>query len=264
MPYQEKKRALIVVRTYPVPAKQGIEVSCTAAITDKGEWLRIFPVPWRRLEKNQRFRKYQWTEITVIKASDHRPESYKLLPDGISIVSGPLSTANGWQARKDVVFPLRACCLCCLIAQRDERGHPTLGVFKPKSIRRLVITPERNPTWTDGELALLRQGDLFVNGPKNELEKIPFKFSYEFKCPHDSCNGHKLMSTDWEMGESYRKWKNEYGHRWEDKFRQRYEKDMILKYDMHFYVGTVHRHPGTWIIVGLFYPPDDPQGTLFD
>jgi hypothetical protein len=38
---------------------------------------------------------------------------------------------------------------------------------------------------------------------------------------------------------------------------------MIEKYDTHFYVGTVHRHPHIWIIVGLFYPPPSTAG-LFD
>jgi len=38
---------------------------------------------------------------------------------------------------------------------------------------------------------------------------------------------------------------------------------MINKYDTHFYVGTVHQHPDSWIIVGLFYPPKDSQGNLF-
>jgi hypothetical protein len=33
-----KKRVLITVRTYPTPAKKGIEVSCTAGITDDGKW----------------------------------------------------------------------------------------------------------------------------------------------------------------------------------------------------------------------------------
>ena len=45
-PQEETKRALIVVRTYPFVLRSGVEVSCTAAITDKGEWLRLFPVPW--------------------------------------------------------------------------------------------------------------------------------------------------------------------------------------------------------------------------
>lgn len=29
---------------------------------------------------------------------------------------------------------------------------------------------------------------------------------------------------------------------------------MIRKNDTHFYVGTVHRFPSQWLIVGLFYP----------
>lgn len=126
MPLEETKKALIVVRTYPVPAMKGVEVSCTAAITDKGEWLRLFPVPWRLLASDQRFRKYQWVEVTVTKASDARPESYKLRQDGIKILSEPLSTGNAWQARKDIVLPLRAHCLCCLMAERNKQGHPTL------------------------------------------------------------------------------------------------------------------------------------------
>jgi len=43
------------------------------------------------------------------------------------------------------------------------------------------------------------------------------------------------------------------------KFRQRYETEMIQKYDTHFYVGTMHGHPQVWIIVGLFYPPKSKE-----
>src|SRR5437764_12275330 len=87
VPIKEKKKALIVVRTYPTPAKTGAEVSCTAAITDDGKWLRLFPVPWRYLSAEQQFRRYQWVEARVLKASDPRPESYKLAQDGIKIIS---------------------------------------------------------------------------------------------------------------------------------------------------------------------------------
>lgn len=257
-PQPEKKTALIVVRTYPVPARTGVEVSCTAAITDKGEWLRLFPVPWRFLDEDQRFRKYQWVEFTVTKASDPRPESYKIKPDGIKIIS-ELGTSGEWQARKDVVLPLQSHCLCCLQRQRDADGHPTLGIFRPKTIERLTITPE-TPNWTEAQAAVLRQKHLFVKAPKTELEKIPFSFRYEFRCDHEECKGHKIICTDWEMGQSWRKWKADYGNGWEEKFRQRYEDDMIRKYDTHFYVGTIHQHPHVWIIVGLFYPPYSTKG----
>jgi hypothetical protein len=257
----ETKKALIVVRTYPTPAKTGAEVSCTAAITENGEWLRLFPVPWRYLDKGQQFRKYNWVTLTVTKASDPRPESYKLKQNGIKIESS-VDTSRGWKERKEVVFPLRAHCLCCLVRQRNRDGHPTLGVFRPKAIEKLVIEAD-TPTWSQKQLNELRQGHLFTKGPKEELEKIPFKFKYRFRCECPRCNGHTLICVDWEMAESYRKWHKDYGDKWEEKFRQRYEKEMIEKYDTHFYVGTVHVHPHTWIIVGLFYPPRSVAG-LFE
>jgi hypothetical protein len=37
----------------------------------------------------------------------------------------------------------------------------------------------------------------------------------------------------------------------------------MQKYDTHFMVGTVHKHPKKWIIFGLFYPPKR-EADLFD
>jgi|ERR1700685_1375734 hypothetical protein len=267
MPTEETKRALIVARTYPVPADLGIESSCTAAITDTGEWLRVFPVPWRLLAQDQRFRKYQWVDLALIKAKDDpRVESYHLRHDGIVIVSGPLPTDDAWRARKGVVLPLLSHCMCCLAKQRDAEMQPTLGIIRPESIVRLRISPADLPDWTDAQLAMLRQQHFFAEAPKQELQKIPLVFRYEFRCPEDTCRSHTLMCTDWEMGQSYRQWKADYGDGWEETFRQRYERDMIQKRDTHFYVGTVASHPNRWIIIGLFYPPrqiDTGQGNLF-
>lgn len=263
LPAEEKKKALIVVRTYPSPAKSGVEVSCTAAITDNGEWLRLFPVPWRYLPEDQRFRKYEWVEVTVTKAKDVRPESYKLRPDGIKILSH-LEPGKEWQARKEIILPLKAHCLCCLKQQRDAQGFPTLGIIKPKKIERLIIAKDK-PTWTPAQLGILQQGHLFAEKPKKELEKVPFKFQYKFWCDDARCSSHTMMCTDWEIGECWRKWSVEYGDQWEAKFRQKYETEIIEKFDTHFYVGTVHTHPQEWIIVGLFYPPYPAKGgSLFD
>ena len=69
-----------------------------------------------------------------------------------------------------------------------------------------------------------------------------------------------MSCTDWEMGQSYREWRDKYEEEWETAFRQTYE-DKMMQRDTHFYVGTVHRHPTEWIIVGLFYPPYPRHGT---
>ncbi len=47
------------------------------------------------------------------------------------------------------------------------------------------------------------------------------------------------------------------------KFRQRFETEMIEKNDTHFFVGTVHKNPASFIVVGLFYPPKLAMNDLF-
>lgn len=257
------KKALIVVRSYPSPAKKGVEVSCTAAITDSGDWLRLFPVPYRLLPTDKRFRKYQWVNVDVSKASDSRAESYKIIKEGISILTEPLSSDNEWRERKAIVMKKAEHCLCCIKAKLED-GGPTLGIFKPK-IKGLEIKAEKSATWSPDQLAVLRQTHLFEKGPERELEKIPYKFSYEFSCDHDECTGHKLKCVDWEMSELWRKCRDKYGDGWEAKFRERFETEMRDKYDTYFFVGTLRAHPKNWIVVGLFYPPnakESSQATL--
>src|ERR1035437_5441030 len=129
-PQYETKRVLIVVRTYPTPARKGVEVSCTAAITEDGRWIRLFPIPYRFLAEDKRFRKYQWIDVDVAKASDARPESYKIRGDSIRIASDPLPTHHEWKLRKEYIRPLQAHSMCSLQKERDANGHPTLGIFR--------------------------------------------------------------------------------------------------------------------------------------
>lgn len=248
------KRVLIVVRTYPTPAQKGIEVSCTAGITDDGQWIRLFPVPYRFLEADQRFRKYQTISANFRHArGDQRPESYNIDVDSLKIRSEPLTTRNNWAKRKAVLAGLTAPSLCALETEREQKGAPTLGFFRPREIGHLEIR-ETSPNWSEAQLARLQQNPLFGPTPSRQLEKLPYEFRYHFRCDDESCPGHNLMCTDWEAGQAFRTYRKQYGGDWEAKFRQRFETELIERNDTHFYVGTVHRFPSTWLIVGLFYP----------
>ncbi|MBI2854111.1 MAG: hypothetical protein HYX87_04215 [Chloroflexi bacterium] len=250
---RQTKKVLITVRTYPVPSKSLIEVSCTAGITDDGHWIRLYPVPYRFLDYDKRFTKYQYIEAQVTKpTSDTRPESYRVDPETISVVSPVIPTTNTWQQRKAVIYPLKARSMCDLQEERNLARQPTLGFIKP-TITKLVIKPT-SPEWTEAELARLRQFPLFGNAPKSELVKLPFDFRYQFVCEHSDCPGHDMLCTDWEMGWSYLKWKAKYESNWEQEFRKTYER-MMQENDTHFFVGTLHGNPSAWIVIGLFYPP---------
>lgn len=258
----ETLEVLITVRTYPTPAKKGIEVSCTAGITRTGDWIRLFPVPYRLLPNDKQFHKYQWVRLSVSRSSDHRVESYRIDPETIEILTPPLSSANGWRDRKAVVTPQVSQSLCALRRERDLNKSPTLGLFRPKKIIGLSIEPD-TPDWTESQRNQLSQLNMFDQAPRQELQKIPFRFRYRFFCDEPQCTGHHLTCSDWEIHQAYRNWSAKYGKEWEGPFRQRFEAEMIEKYDTHFYVGTIHQHPQEWIIIGLFYPPRINQPQLF-
>ena len=260
----EHKRVLITVRTYPTPARKGVEVSCTAGITDDGQWIRLFPIPYRSLAADQRFKKYQWINVEVSKArGDFRRESHT--PNLDTIEGGEiLSTANEWRPRWEVVRPLIKPSLCAIQRERKENNAPTLGIFKPQKIDRLIIEND-TAEWDSTQLTKLNQTlSLFKQEPVGQLEKIPYNFKYKFTCFDAECTGHTISCIDWEIGQSYRKWRKIYKDTWEDTFRNKYEVEMKEKFDTHFFVGNMHQHPSSFLIVGLYYPPFRLTSDLFD
>jgi len=149
------KRVLIVVKTYPAPAHKGVEVSCKAGISQERQWIRLFPVPFRFLEEEQQFSRYQWIDVQVRRArNDPRPESHNLNGSSIRIMPPPV---RGWGAREQILSPLRRFSLCEIERERERHGHPTLGVFRPGRIKGFKLKPTEHPNWTANELAILNQ-----------------------------------------------------------------------------------------------------------
>lgn len=252
--FSETKRVLVTVKTYPTPSWSSIESSCTAGVTDKSEWIRLYPIPFRLLESSKQFKRYQRVEVNVRKATtDARPESYRVDPDSITVLGPPLDTKDKWRARKAILAPLATSSLCELdrLHRLDKRS---LGFFKPRQILGLEIESLQETSWSEAEEAKLMQDNMFLQRPAYMLEKVPFKFYYRFTCDDPTCRSHRISCHDWEIHQSYREWKRQWPKDWEAKLRQKYEREMIELNDTHFYMGTLAAHQDTWIIIGLFYP----------
>src|SRR3990172_10676861 len=72
----EKERVLITVKTYPTLSRKYGETVCTAGVREDGSWVRIYPVPFRRLDETEQYRKFDWLECDLVKTrSDSRPDS---------------------------------------------------------------------------------------------------------------------------------------------------------------------------------------------
>jgi hypothetical protein len=247
---------LILVKAYPTVSRKYIEASCTAGITRDSEWLRLYPIPYRGLKQDKRFKKFQWIKARIKKATnDYRPESHNIDINSIEIM-GEVPPTNNWALRKALLSPLLTSTVEELWQLRKETDK-SLGFIRPKKIRRLEIRPAERSEWTEEEKVILMQTDFFdEDAPRRPLEKIPYDFSYRFLCENPACKGHVMKIVDWEMCELYRKCRRTYGADWETPLREKYERQMIEKFETCFFVGTMKGHlsPKSWIIVGLFYP----------
>jgi len=67
------RRILIVDKVYPSYSKHHAEVACTGGIQESdGSLVRLFPIPYRHLEGDQKFKKFQWIECEARPDPDDR------------------------------------------------------------------------------------------------------------------------------------------------------------------------------------------------
>ncbi len=89
-PGRERAEILVVVKAYPVRTDGHGEAVCVAGVrldTPKPEWIRVFPVPFRRLPPEQQFAKYDVIRLDLVRGSDSRPESWEPRADTIEVVA---------------------------------------------------------------------------------------------------------------------------------------------------------------------------------
>lgn len=250
----EKKKVLITAKTYPHPSATYQELVCTTGVLEDGTFIRLYPIDYRYMPYWKWYKKYQWIEVEIIKNDkDPRKESYRPKVDTINPIAEPLSTKNNWQERKKFVLAKGTQTIEHLNELKDQ-DKTSLGIVRPTNISDFVIKPCTDE-WKGQWQTALKQNRLF--GPdKKPLEKVPFKFSYIFTCDNNRCRGHKMMIKDWEVGQLFRKMKEQGNNPKEaaQKVKETFYNELCASdIDTHFFVGTVLSH-GTWLILGVFWP----------
>lgn len=72
-----RERILVTAKTYPTLSKKYGELVCTAGVREDGSGVRLYPVPFRRLDDKDRYAKYDLIDTVLVKSrSDPRPETY--------------------------------------------------------------------------------------------------------------------------------------------------------------------------------------------
>ncbi|MGI6343518.1 MAG: hypothetical protein ACOX18_00420 [Bacillota bacterium] len=270
-----RKRIYILVKTYPTISEKYTELVCTAGVLEDGSWVRLYPVPFRLLEDDQKFQKYTWVWVDVTRnTSDPRPESFR--PDTTTIeVEGRPKKAD-WDERRRVIFNNQEIYTNLQkLIDKARSDSTSLAVFKPTKVVDLVVEPTERE-WDPRKLTRLksRLQQLSFLKPFEEIiaefrvvPKVPYTFSYRFE--DDSGRVSELMITDWEIGMLYFNCLRQ--ERGDEKaaiakVREKYL-DMTVKRDLYFFLGTTRQYHGIalnpFIIVGVFYPPKSQQLSFF-
>jgi len=229
--------------------------------------VRIYPIPFRQLEENRQFRKYQVLRLEVRKPrNDPRTNTFRPRLDSIELVGKPISSRDSWRARKEWLLPWANDSMCEIQRERKKTGL-SMGVFKPVEVIGITQEPVKTPHWTKAEIAKLSQRDLFMTKEHNLLEKLPYTWRYRFTCSDPSCPGHHQGIIDWELGQLYRNLRR----------KRITDPDAVLAYvkrkfldelcgpnrETYFFTGNMLKRPVTFLTLGVFWPPIEQQQTLF-
>lgn len=246
-----KEKLLVLAKAYPLISRKYEELVCVAGITDKGEWRRVYPIPWECFWSTSPhlFRKKCWIEYELKdeKPSDHRKESRKIIPNSLKQINEEV-----YQKIRNTLIPKLT-----TVEDLEKMGHrnSSLGVIKPEI---MDFVGEKNEKY-EKFLKKKEQKNLF--GKDAVRIEIPDEhFSYVFKCGNPECKGHKMMCEDWELAELYRHCKEylkvgKYKDKAEvfEKVKNKMFKEMLSKQEIFFVIGTHYRF-NSFMIIGVIYP----------
>ena len=272
-------KVLIAVKTYPTLSSKYDELVCTAGFLEDGSWIRVYPIPFRKLEYDKQYSKYDWVEVDLEKnKADFRLESHKprSIENNFTKVGEIAPDGDTWRLRREIVLKNVHTNMTELIAQaKDTTKYTSLAVFKPKEILDFKIEKvERD--WDITKLnnlkARAQQLNLFQNSenPFEVVRKLPYKFSYKFIS--DDNIERTMMIEDWEIGQLF--WnclKRHEGHDAETKacedVRKKYYDDFAQTKDLYLFLGTTREFhliaPNPFVIIGTFHPKKIVQSSFF-
>ena len=262
-----KARILILCKTYPSPSAAHTETSCVAGVEENGNAIRLFPVPFRLIDGDAQFKKWQWITAQVGKArKDHRKESHNIGVDTIVCENPPVSTRNGWADRLKHLIEIPTFLSPAEMEQARLKSGATIALLKPIRVLGLDIVPTKAPIETEEEKKKLLQQQpqtkLFTEQDRAQiamLRKVPFDFYYRYiylgPDGAEAAAIHKIV--DWEIRALYWNVRKSHKDNWEAPFRWKNRTGASVK-KPHVPHGNGNRFPDQWLIISVIYPPKQP------
>jgi hypothetical protein len=256
----QKLRLVITVKAAPNPSERYGETVCVAGVSadlERPGWIRLYPINFRHLEQDIRFRKYDIISVDAVRArSDVRHESWNPRMSTVQVER----QLRPWDQRKGYVTPYIEPSMCAVNAAARASGvAPSLGLVRAGRVDDLEV--ETHPGWSAEEQAKIdryvNQFDLF-GLDRTALEAPRLRGWYRWHCQDARCGGHRQGILDWEFvafqrNAAHRQLSDaELASKLRDKFLNQI---CASDKDVAFYVGNQAKRHNVYSVLGVWWPP---------
>lgn len=192
-----------------------------------------------------------------------RPESHTVRPASITLEEHVPATTDGWGKRAEIVLKSESWQYSSMESLlKDQREHGrSLAFMSPRMIKSVSVrkrTSEDAITFEQKlkdlrirNAAARNQLDLFermMPPTMKRLEYVGERVCVDWVCSDLTCAGHSMQILDWEICELARK-------RGLQAAKAKVEALLDSNvYRSAFILGNFHMYPGSFAIIGLWYP----------
>ncbi len=247
-----RSRTVILIKALPQPSKKFGETVCCAGVTANREWKRLYPVRFRYLQSDQRFRRWQWLEFDHRRpTSDTRIESCHVYEDRI-FSGGELAEKDRFALLAPMILPS---------AKAAAAQGASLALIRPSNTK--FVWKVKSPTALDAERSAYKSASSQRDILDTELaafEPSPYQFAFTFS---DAAGAHTWRCGDWETHATFFKLRNQYSEREALQHLDRVYNEEYPRRGMVFAVGNMAKRPQTWQLLGVIRLAESGQLRLF-
>lgn len=240
------------MKAWPQPSKKYGETVCCAGITPEGEWRRLFPIRFRHLQGEQKFKRWELLEyIPETPNDDKRCESRRLHENSIKRL-------NKMPERERPQFFSKF--ITKSISEAAQAGK-SLTLIRPEKVKficRKKSVEEFEAENLNRSKALAQKS--LLDDDLEKLEPCPYEFKLRF---FDGDGKHEMECADWETAAAYFNFSAREGEQAAiEHLRKTYEED-YPRNGMVLALGTQKKRPNQWLLLGIIRLNEPVMSDLF-
>jgi hypothetical protein len=165
---------MVNCKTYPAVSSKYVETVCTGGVTAEGEFVRLYPVPFRFLDSEEQYKRWDVIRVRAYRdTKDRRPESWHLEPGTvIDRIESITTDKRRWEWMRKTIHES---------AEAMKTRGLTNGCVEIEPIE-LYWKPDPKE-WTTTQMNTILQGDLFASEEQMQslADRVPWQFRLKYR-----------------------------------------------------------------------------------